>query len=234
MSPAREAPAISSMLSSAYDLDVPLTEDDIDLVEEFEARWRVFMHDKPELMVVGGRGKRVVALKSKIMEAKMNKTAVERELKEQLKVFQKSRDAQQQHHQICMQEAVATQKSIKDTLERELDNAAIADHLESQLVPWEHFLDCVDKAASPKASSNGKRTIRPSARAMALVDPAGNPSDVQLRAYRIDHALLTAQVKMLHKEIECCEKKTGHEIIGKFLTENNIWTLLSKKSSMPS
>jgi hypothetical protein len=81
------------------------------------------------------------------------------------------------------------------------------------------------------ASSNGKRTVKPSARAMALVDPSGNPGDMQLRAYRVDHALLTAQVKMLHKEIECCEKKTGHEIVGKFLTENNIWTLLSKTST---
>lgn len=233
MSPAEDFPAISSMLSSVHDLDVPLTADGIDLVEEFEARWRVFMQDNPALMAAGERGKRVAELKNKIMEAKMNKVAVERELKEQLKLFNASRDAQHQHYQKCMQEATETQKSIRDTLEKELDNVVIADHLESQLVPWEHFLDCLDNATSPKASSTGRRTIRPSARAMALVDPSGNPDDVQLRAYRIDHALLTAQVKMLRKEIECYEKKTGHEIIGKFLTENNIWTLLRKKAAIP-
>jgi hypothetical protein len=235
MPTAEEPPAISAMLSSAHDLDVPLTEDDIDLVEEFEARWRGYMHDNPDMMPASGRSKRVAELKSKILNAKMNTTVVERELKEQLQLFTTSREAIEQKYQKAIQKATAAHKPLEDKLERELDNAVMADRLESQLVPWEHFMDSVDKAVPSPRASNDKKKMKPSARAMALVNPSGNAGDVQLRAYRIDHALLSAQVKMLHKEIECCERKTeGHEMVGKFLTENNIWTLLSKPSTKAS
>jgi hypothetical protein len=237
MPSAEEPPAISAMLSSAHDLDVALTEDDMDLVEEFEARWRGYMHDNPGVLPTSGRSKRLAELKSKILKVKMNTTVVEKELKDQLKLYIRSREAIEQDYQKEIQEATAAQKSLEDKIEKELDNAAMADRLESQLIPWEHFLDSVDNSAvpSPRASNENRRTMKPSTRAMALVDPSGNKGDVQLRAYRIDHALLSAQVKMLRKEIECCERKTeGHEMIGKFLTENNIWTLLSKPSSNKS
>lgn len=235
MPTAEEPPAISAMLSSAHDLDVALTEDDIDLVEEFEARWRGYMHDNPDVMHASGLSKRMAELKTKILKAKMSMTVVERELKEQLNFFARSREAIEQDYQKEIKQAIADQKAFEENVERELDNAAMADRLESELIPWEHFLDSVDNAAPSPTASNDRRSMKPSTRAMALVDPSGNPGDVQSRAYRIDHALLSAQVKMLRKEIECCERKTeGHEMVGKFLTENNIWTLLRKPSTNSS
>lgn len=222
-------PPISAMLSSAHDLDVPLTGKDLTLVEDFEAKWSLYMQEHPELMSGGGRSKKVTELRGEVLEAKMRQKAVEKELEEQLKLFGKSRDLLESNYQKGMQESAARQKKVHDVLQREIDNVSEADSLGEQLVPWEHFLSNVEKAALVPTMELKDRSVKPSARAMALVDEEGDPSDVQLRAYRIDHALLTAQVAMLQKEISRCEKTTkGLNLTGDFLTENNIWALLSK------
>jgi len=222
-------PPISAMLSSAHDLDVPLTAKDLTLVENFEAKWSLYMQEHPELMPAGGRSKKVTELRGEVLKAKMSQKEVEKELEEQLKLFGKTRDLLEINFHKGMQESILRQKKVHELLQKELDHVVEADKLESQLVPWEHFLASVDKAALvPNVQLRG-RSMKPSARAMALVDPEGDPSDVQLRAYRIDHALLTAQVEMLQKEIARVEKTTeGLGLTGEFLTENNIWALLSK------
>jgi hypothetical protein len=217
------------MLSSAHDLDVPLSENDLILVEDFEAKWSVYMQEHPELMPSGGRSKRVTELRGEVLKARMSQKEVEKELEEQLKLFGRSRDLLEFNYRKAMQEANEKQTKVHSVLQKELDNVVKADSLESQLVLWEHFINSVDKAALVPSMAIRDKTVKPSARAMALVDQSGDPSDVQLRAYRIDHALLTAQVEMLQKEIEKTEKTTnGLELVGKFLTENNIWALLSK------
>ena len=222
-------PPISSMLSSAHDLDVPLTAHDMILVEDFEAKWSEYMQKHPELMPSGGRSKRVTELRGEVLKARMSQKAVEKELEDQIKLFGRSRDSLEFNYQKAMQETNQRQKKVLDVLQKELGKAVEADTLESQLVLWEHFLSCVDKTALVPAMALKEKTVKPSARAVALVDQSGDPSDVQLRAYRIDHALLTAQVEMLQKEIIRCEKTTdGLDLVGKFLTENNIWALLSK------
>jgi hypothetical protein len=73
---------------------------------------------------------------------------------------------------------------------------------------------------------------------MVLVDQEGaddngvHSKDVTLRAYRIDHALLNAQVKLLQREAERYDKTTESiEFLGRFLTEQNIWGLLTKSSA---
>jgi|Transcript_11338 hypothetical protein len=222
-------PPISAMLSSAHDLDVPLNRDDLDMVENFEACWSVYMQEHPELMPAGGRSKKLIELKSQVMESKLSLKKLEHEYENQLKVFGKSRDLLEINYQKGMQEALKRQKTIHALLQRELDRVLEADELESQIVPWEHFLASVDKAALVPLLEPKDRSVKPSSRAMALVENVGDPSDVQLRAFRIDHALLTAQVEMLQREIEKVEKTTkALDLTGEFLTENNIWALLSK------
>lgn len=219
---------ISSMLSSPHDLDIPLTEDDVDLMEEFEARWSDFMRTHPDLIPYGRRSKRIRELRSQVLEARMSKSSVEKEMKAQLKVFTKARDTLELNYKHEMQDVQGKKQAVHDHLQTQLDNIAVADRLESQLASWEHFCELVDKASVPITPSKNK-DFKPSVRAMALVDPSGETSDVQLRAYRVDHALLTTQVEMLQKEIERYEKsREGLEIVGEFLTENNIYSLLSK------
>lgn len=222
-------PPISAMLSSAYDLDVPLNHNDLNLVEDFEASWSIYMQEHPELMPAGGRSKKLMELKSQVMESKLSLRQLEHEYENQLKAFGKSRDLLEYNYQHGMKEALKRQKMVHALLERELDHVIQADELESQLVPWEHFLATVDKVALVPLLERKDRNVKPSSRAMALVEDIGDPGDVQLRAFRIDHALLTARVEMLQKEIEKVQKTTkALDLTGEFLTENNIWALLSK------
>ena len=52
--------------------------------------------------------------------------------------------------------------------------------------------------------------------------------EMELRAYRVDHALLSAHVNMLHKEIERCEKSMrAQEFAGHFLTQHSVWRILA-------
>lgn len=222
---------ISAMLSSAHDLDVPLTANDKNLVEEFEAKWSEFMQQHPEMMPSGGRTKTVNELGEQVLMARKSQAEVEKELEQQLLLFGRTRDLLESNYRKAVQEANIKQVGLQDTLQTDIDNAVRADRLESQLVPWEHFLSSADRASLvPSMELNKGKAVKPSARAMALVDPSGDPGDVQLRAYRIDHALLTVQVEMLQKEIDRCEKTTdGLDLVGTFLTENNIWALLSSK-----
>jgi hypothetical protein len=87
-------------------------------------------------------------------------------------------------------------------------------------------------------SPNGSKSMKPSARAMALVNQEGaddnavNSKHVTMQAYRIDSALLNAQVKVLQREMERYDKTTESiEFLGKFLTEQNIWGLLTKSNA---
>lgn len=222
-------PPISSMLSSAHDLDVPLTRKDLGLVEEFEAKWSVYMKKHPELMPGGGSSKKVDELRAKVLQEKVAEKAVEVELQEQLKLFGKTRDMLEHNYNKAMQESVVRQRKVEKILASEITKVKEADAIETTLVDWQHFLNTVDKSLPPTTTELKNRTVKPSRRAMALVDHDGDEGDVQLRAYRIDHALLSVQVEMLEKEINRVEKITeGLDLTGEFLTENNIWSLLSK------
>lgn len=220
---------VSSMLSSAHDLDVPLTQKDMELVEDFEAKWLEFMQAHPELMPSGGRSKKVVQLTAQVHKEKQAQASVEHELQEQLKLFGKTRDLLETNYNKAMRETVARQEKVQAVLNQEIDHVVQANELESKQIPWQHFLTSVDKATLVPTMELQNRQMKPSQRSMALVDHAGDASDVQLRAYRIDHALLTAQVEMLQQEVTRVEKTTrALDLVGEFLTENNIWSLLSK------
>lgn len=218
-----------SLKSSAHDLDVPLTGEDLGLVEEFEAHWSAYMQEHPELMLSGGCSEKITELRGQVLDAKISQENVEQELQEQLKLFGRTRDLLESNYKEGMQESISKQKRVRSILQTEIDYVQEADKLEDSLVPWQHFIQKADMAAKVPTMEIKDRSIKPSQRAMALVDQEGDPSDVQLRAYRIDHALLSVQVEMLQKEITRVEKTTGGlDLTGQFLTENNIWALLSK------
>jgi len=81
--------------------------------------------------------------------------------------------------------------------------------------------------------------MKPSAKAMFLnnvlleSDAMIKSRDFLLLAYRIDNALLHAQVKVLQRDVERMEQLTDTtEMVGKFLTEQNIWGLLATSTKV--
>jgi hypothetical protein len=135
-----------------------------------------------------------------------------------------------------MQTAIEVQSQVHEELQTRLDDARSADRIQQQTLPWHHFLYEVDLLAANAKSgqtAKSKKTVRPSDRAMVLTDHSrGCPGDVVLRAYRIDHALMTNHIRMLTKDIDRYKKLARvQEMTGKFLKEFDAWGVLSMTPS---
>lgn len=215
------------------DLDGVVPTADIILMKKFESAWNKFLQENPHLRARGETVARMAVLQKTLQDTVASQEKAGSELQRQLDFFLESREALEETYASEVQYADSLQQVIRDRLETQLDRVAMSDYLMNQTVPWEFFLDTVDMKAipyicpSPKGETQG---VKPSARAMALIDPDGDAEDVRLRALRMDHALYSTELKMLEKESELIDlTNESHEFVGKFLTENNIWGILNKQ-----
>lgn len=132
---------------------------------------------------------------------------------------------------------------------KELDTLA-----SSRVVQQQQHRTPSNVSSSSELSTPTKQFAKPSSRAMFLTElaAAGAPTvegyststvvfpsvklstthtAQQLRAYRLDHALLRTNVCMLLKEIEWYETLIDSQpTVGKFLTENDVWSILKSDS----
>lgn len=239
-----------TFVSIADMMAAPITEDDLDFeldsdaqntMNDFEAAWKTFMKEHPDLVPEGKREHNIKQLQEQATLTTTKQTQVTDELQKQLDFFEMSRKGLEQDCEKEIESTRATQKEIHAILQQKQDDIGIAEHLQSQTIPFDHFLVCLDRA-SRKAKTRGTlptlscasgekdKKVTPSDRAMFLVNTASvDESDVELKAYQIDHALLNARVEMLRKEAEGYEKLLeSQKMVGKFLDENNVWTMVSK------
>jgi hypothetical protein len=177
-------------------------------------------------------------------------------LRKQLQFFTSSRESLENLFTFKLNEAMERQRELHDELQNKLDTVALVDQLQTQTVPWMHFLQQLDQLNAAKAAKTAEaadaadaadadkpeeelpsnRAVKPSARAMALTnESSGDSADILLRAYRTDHALLTTNIAKSQKEIERYAKLIqAQEVAGLFLTEHNVWSLLSHKAETVS
>ena len=209
-----------------------ISRDDELLLKLFETSWRSFLQENPHLKPRGKRASRMAILQKKLQDTITSQANADFELQRQLDFFLESREALEDKYATEVDEAESLQNTIRARLEKQLDRIALSDQLMHQTVPWEFFLDTVDVKAIPflAASKGEPRGVKPSARAMALIDQNGDADDIKLRALRMDHALYSTEIKMLEKESERVElTNESHAFVGKFLTEHNIWGILNKQ-----
>jgi hypothetical protein len=217
------------------DLDFDLDPDCASIMKEFEVAWKKFMKDHPELVPEGHREKNIKHLQKLARDLRKTQTEATEELQKQLDFFEKSKEEME----LCFEDELGMarekQRAVHDALQSQRDSISVSEHLLSQAIPCEHFLASLDQAADnakheldryslERSGSDHDKKIKPSARGLFLVDKTkGDIRDIELRAYRIDHALLNTQVKMLQKEVEGYEKLLeSRAIIGKFLIEYSI------------
>jgi hypothetical protein len=231
----------------ASELDYEVTEDDQDFLIDFQDAWTKFLLQRPELVPKGQLGQRIESLHQQTEFERATNEAVHLELRKQLQFFTSSRESLENLFTFKLNEAMERQRELHDELQNKLDTVALADQLQTQTVPWMHFLQQLDRlnaaktaeaataaaaADTPEEELPNNRAVKPSARAMALTDVgSGDSADVLLRAYRTDHALLTTHIAKSQKEIERYAKLIqSQEVAGLFLTEHNVWSLLSNKA----
>jgi hypothetical protein len=242
----RPNPLLQVPRMSPEELDLHLTPEDMESVEDFENAWQAFLINDPGILPQGKAGIRALDLQQQIEHVNKTQDNMQKELEQQLEFFSNKRENLETNYKVAMTHSATVQKKIHGELQKQLDNVAEADVNFSKGAPWEHFLDGLDGVVAKGepgmydglsvVTPGGSKTIKPSERALLLVDNSvGDVKDIQLRAYRIDHALLTAQTKRLQIEVDRYERTTESlEMIGKFLTEHNIWGLLTKNSPSDS
>ncbi len=238
--------AAHALMCTPSDLEGDLTDADVTLVKEFEEAWSKFLRKRPQLFS-SQKEIKVSSLTKQLENLQKSKDAVESEMQAQIEFFSKARQNLEQMFDKEFADARSEERAARENLQKQLDFVAISNRLTSQTIPWEHFLETLDAVGKDVAAvdhanelspspSIGAKTIKPSPRAMALVDTTvGDAQDIQLRAYRIDHALLKAQAHMLQREVERYEKTTPSlEAVGKLLTELNVWSILTKSGTVTS
>lgn len=212
------------------DFDAELSTLEAITVKKFEATWKAFLRENPHLIPQGKKSARKAMLQKQVADTIASQERAERELQRQVEFFNESRQALEETYASEVEYANNLQRVIHERLDKQLGDVARSHQLMNETLPWEHFLDTVDMKAIPCASpsSIGVGNVRPSMRALALIDPEGDSRDIQLRALRMDHALLSSEIKMLEKETERLELTNQNlEFIGRFLTEFNIWGILT-------
>ena len=234
---------------------------DVQMIEEFETLWQNFLETNPNLLPLGKKGKRLASIEDKVQSMKNAKQIVEAELQKQLDFFDQSQKEVKANYKREKVQLENQLDQAIDELQPKLDGIGIASkNLESN-GEWELFLNALHNAveqsdvktlpgdglatvlgaSSQMASSRTSKSkvMKPSPKAMflnnALVesDALVNSKEFLSRAYAIDNALLNAQVKVLQRDLERMERLTETtELVGKFLTEQNIWGLLATSSKV--
>jgi hypothetical protein len=231
-------------------IDQTLSDEEIVALEEFENKWSSFLSSNPDLLPPGKKLKSCLELQSQLEEAEVSNQMVKLELQRQLDFFSTSKDQLESNFTKAMEEAALMQQDVSQKLNKEIDDVAVADQIYSKTLPWEHFFDNLDYVTVKNnvldgttvgvSSTTYSRGLKPSKEALYLahnVDQGevakaameGKSSALLLRAFKIDNALLKAQVKMMQHEVDRLERTTkSQKELAKFLSEYNIWGLLSK------
>jgi len=222
-------------------LKAPLSKEDLEFdlederfLDEFEKAWAKFLKSNPDLIPQGDREATIKELQQEALDLEEGKLKVLTEMEQQVEFFKASCENLEEDYSKRMQEAIEKQKAIHDRFQKLLDDVATAHHVQEKTLPWHHFVHELDKAAatikdasSDSATGNGPR---PSARALVLTDRTkGSDEDIMLRAYKVDHALMTAHIDILAQEIERYQRMVrSQEETGRFLKEFNAWSILNK------
>jgi len=243
----QESSSFASVLTGI--LQQPLKRDELEFevtdphfVDEFERAWARFLQENPDVVPRGNREDRLRSLQRQAAEVEQGQLEVLTEMEQQIEFFRASCEAMEDVYAGKMQAAIEKQRGITEDLQKLVDNVSIADHLQQQTLPWHHFIHEVEQAAKEGGESweqdddsleSSRSIARPSSHARILTDRTqGSASDILLRSYKIDHALLTTHIRVLSKEVERYERMVHpQEMTGKFLRDYNAWKILMKSTS---
>jgi hypothetical protein len=218
---------------------------DGEFLSTFEDAWMRFLIDRQsDQLPKGERVERIESMQQKVKDLKTSKDSVEVELKRQLNFFQDSRQKLEDQFDAKMRFAMQKQRAIHQELSQQLELTDKVESLQKQTLPWFHFLEEINSLSQQEEEEEESESVavsrapKPSGRAMLLTKVSGKDAEsgvAQLRAYRADHALLTAHVQMLRKEIQRVESlMLIQEYTGRFLTEYNVLEKMSSEETKRS
>jgi hypothetical protein len=241
--------APSAHPSMLYDLiAAPVTVDDLDesfkgsdennaFLKKFEEAWKDFVFKQSmEKLPKGERECRIEKLQVEAKEIVAYKENLEGELREQRDFIRTSLVKSEEVFQRNIRAEKRAQRATHVELSQQIEYADKVHTLQKETLPWFHFLeqlnDTVDQYEDLPSNEDVENAIRPSKRGFLLSHSKGNDEPIhveELRAYRMDHAIMTAHVQMLTKEIERCEKLAcTREYASVFLNDQEVCNILEE------
>lgn len=223
-----------------------LTQEEEEALDEFEELWAEFVSDKTTKLPLGEKGENIGILERQILEITKTKLNVQGELQNQLNFFESSRNAIEERYQAQINQATAKQQGELENMTKILEQLTVSARNSDLNCPWSLFFESLDEAVEQSGVKQlpgdgisllapSSRALKPSTRAMFLnhafdenTSPGVSSRDYMIRAYKIDQALLTAEVRAMNRAIEQHETaKAALEYVGNALTEHNAWGLLA-------
>jgi hypothetical protein len=131
-----------------HNFDVPLDDDQIHAVDEFEMAWYQFLLRNPTVLPPSTKLKRsLVDFPNKIEQTQITMKQVEMELQRQLDFFNTSMSQLESNYAEAMTSTAKLQQEIQGSLNKEIDCVANADQLLGQELPWDFYFDNLDQLA---------------------------------------------------------------------------------------
>jgi hypothetical protein len=241
--------AQSTHQSMLYDLiAAPVIVDDLDesfkdneenaaFLKKFEEAWKKFVFKQLiESLPKGKRECRIENLQAEAKDIVAYKDNLEGELKEQREFIRSSLVKSEESFQRTVRAEKRAQRATHVELSQQIEYADKVHTLQKETLPWFHFLeqlnDAVDQYEDLPSHEDVDNAIRPSKRGFLLSSSKENDDSTpfeELRAYRMDHAIMTAHVQMLTNEIERCEKLASlREYASAFLNDQDVCTILEE------
>ena len=216
------------------DYGVRMTTEDVEYLQTFETMFVRFLQHHPDLAPRGKRARHIEMLQKECSDLETSTQQMVDELEGQMDFFRQSEETLEAQFSVKSKEAMDRHALHQELLSNQIETVSAAQRIHAQTQPWKTFLKHLDGIiqAKQKGKDAKSRKSKPSYRALALTDRShGSKPEIQLRAYRIDQALLTTQLRVLKKEMTRREKVLeSQEIVVKFLTENNVWEILTGSS----
>eukprot|EP00934_Nitzschia_sp_Nitz4_P008591 Nitzschia sp. Nitz4//scaffold230_size58257//38601//39410//NITZ4_006486-RA/size58257-processed-gene-0.67-mRNA-1//-1//CDS//3329543265//8581//frame0 len=217
---------------------VELSEEEWEVVTEMERDWSSWLASRPHALTIGKKEETILSLMEEIETLSISGKTVETELQRQLEFFDKARDGLEHQSSDVRTKANQEHRAMMEEMNTNLDVATKASKLADENAPWNLFNELLEDAVKLSGDSftpgRGGKALKPSVKGMILagLNEETDSKPNLLRAYRVDNELLLSQLAVLQRELEQMEKSNQTlDEVGKFLTEHNIWNLLTNRGS---
>ena len=219
---------------------------DAAFLEEFETAWSQFLSEQPSdhTLLNLPQEQRVLELQKEADAVLSSKIKMEKEMKQQIEFFRWGQEQSEKKFTTKIQETLEEQQKQRELLAGKITTLDQVERIDNETLPWFHFMNELDRLVEEKQviskDATSRKVARPSARALLLAKcgyPHNNKQhlrgdQLEWRASRIDHELMTMHSGMLQKEIERCEKVLAiNQEVGQFLNDLDIWSILKATDS---
>jgi len=184
------------------------------------------------------RDQHIIELQNEADSLLQSKQKMEGEFKKQIAFFQWGQDMSEKKYTSKIQATLEEQAKLRESLAEKIEVIAQVERLQDQTLPWFHLMKELDRLVEeqePNKESLSRNVPQPSDQALLLAKSSKHKDNCELRAKRVDHALLATHASMLHKEIERYEKLLEiNEELGQFLKDLDIWSILKNSAGSAS